>query len=402
MTPRSPCELAMSLQPLERSFRDSRITSAASALLALLCLQSSIALAEDLYLRADVGVFSLDLSESSPFIRTGGNEKVVGFLDHYDASDESGARVGFVVGGLFDVVGREQRIEFEGFYSSYNARHVNEYTEDPEPWANVRSMFEQQHCQNVPFESCIGQDTEPLLVAMIKDDPVIRSVGWIGRIDGGAMPFGAPNFAWGDPIRITTKRDVEFFGGDLVFWTPLWQTEASFFVGPSFRRINQETNTFAYESNREPDVNNMTLNESLKGSYYGAVVGMRATIPLEERLGFTLDGRVGMYYTDTEYDGFQRTQLSSSATPLIEVTRLRADDSETAATARIQASLDFTAQKGLIVRLGMGAEYLSDVPKMHYAEIGESFASGDPHSPARIEYSDACGYFGILSITVDL
>lgn len=392
----------MRSQPLKKSLRSSRITPTVSTLFTLLCLQSGIALAEDLHARIDVGVFSLDLSESSPFIRTGGNEKVVDFLDHYDASDESGARVGLVVGGLLDAAGEDQRMEFDGFYSSYNTRHVHEYTEDPAPWANVRNMFEQQHCQNVPFESCIGKDTEPFLVAMIKDDPVIRSVGWIGRIDGGAMPFGAPNFAWGDPIRITTKRDVEFFGGDLVFWTPLWQTEASVFVGPSFRRINQETDTFAYESNREPDVNNMTLDESLEGSYYGAVVGMRVATPLEERWDFTLDGRVGVYYTDTEYDGFQRTQLSSSAIPLIEVTHLQTDDSETAVTARAQASLDFTAQKGLVVRLGMGAEYLSDVPKMHYAEIGESFASGDPHSPARVEYSDAYGYFGTFSITVDL
>lgn len=392
----------MYLRSLRKPLRDPLTIPIVSTLLVLLCLQSGIALAKDPYVRVDVGVFSLDLSESSPFIRTGGDEKVLSFLKHYDASDESGARIGLVVGGLFDMAGEDRRVEFDGFYASYNTRDVHEHNEDPEPWANVRSVFEQQHCQDVPFTSCLGKDTEPFLVAMIKNDPDVRSVGWIGRIDGGAMPFGSPNFAWGDPIRITTKRDVEFFGGDLVVEIPLQQTEASLFVGPSFQRINQETDVFAYESNREPDVNNMTLSESLEGSYYGAVVNMRVATPLEERWGFTLDGRAGVYYLDAEYAGFQRTQLTSSVTPLIEVTRLKTDDSEITSIARIQVSLDFTAQKGLMVRLGAGAEYLSDVPRMRYAQIGESFASGNPHTPARIEYSDAHGYFGTLSIVVGL
>gem|GEM_PF-2720909 len=58
--------------------------------------------------------------------------------------------------------------------------------------------------------------------------------------------------------------------------------------------------------------------------------------------------------------------------------------------------------QGLTLQLGAGAEYLSGTPKMHYANLGERFASGDPHSPARIEYSDAYGYFGTFSIVAGL
>lgn len=368
----------------------------------MLCPQTSVVLADDSYIRGDVGVFSLDLPESSPFIRTNGAEKAVGFLDHYDASDRSGAMVSFAAGGKIDTAAGGLLVEFSGFYTSHNSRHVHEYSEDPGPWADVRNAFAQQHCQGVPFASCLGRDTEPFLVAMIKDHPEVRSVGWIGRIDGGAMPFGAPNFAWGDPIHISTKRDVEFYGADLVFRIPGGKTDTFFFIGPSYKRLEQETHAFAYESNRAPEVNNMTLDEELEGSYYGAVVGARVILPLKERWSVALDGKAGLYHLDADYGGSQRTQLTSSATPLIEEARLDTDDSEVAATASVRASLDFAVREGLILRFGAGAEYLSDAPKMHYAKLGESFASGDPHTPAQIEYSDAYGYFGSFSIVVGL
>ena len=370
--------------------------------LALLCLLASVALADDSYVRGNIGVFSLDLSESSPFIRTNGSEEAVSFLDHYDASDRSGAMVTLSIGGKIGTAGGNLLTEFSGFYTSHDSKHVHEYAEDPGPWVDVRNAFEQQHCQDVSFESCLGADTEPFLVAMIKDHPQTRSVGWIGRIDGGAMPFGAPNFAWGDPIRISTKRDVEFYGADLVFRIPGGQTDTSFFIGPSFKRLEQEIRTFAYESNRAPEVNNMTLDEELDGSYYGAVVGARVVLPLEERWSLALDGKVGLYHLDADYGGSQSTQLTSSATPLLEETRLDTDDSEIAATVSVRVSLDFVVREGLTLQLGAGGEYLSDTPKIHYAGLGESFASGDPHSPACIEYSDAYGYFGTFSIVVSL
>lgn len=370
--------------------------------LVLPCLHLSVALADDSYVRGGVGVFSLDLSESSPFIRTNGSEEAIGFLDHYNASDRSGAMVTFAAGGKIDTAGGSLFAEFSSFYTSYNSKHVHEYSENPEPWADVRSAFEQQHCQNVDFEDCLGEDTEPFLVAMIKNHPEVRSVGWIGRIDGGAMRFGAPNFAWGDPIRISTKRDVEFYGADLVFRSPGGQTDTFFFIGPSYKRLEQETHTFAYESNRAPEVNNMTLDEVLKGSYYGAVAGAHIVLPLKGRWSVALDGRAGLYHLDTDYGGSQRTRLTSSSEPVNEETRLDTDDWKIATTASVRVSLDFVVHEGLILQLGAGAEYLSDAPKMRYAEFGESFASGDSHNPARIEYSSAYGYFGTFSIVVGL
>ena len=78
--------------------------------LLLLCPQahaaSPDALTENLYARAGGGVFFLDMSESSPFIRTNNREEVVGFLDHYDAAFRAGPLVNLAVGGEYDAFGK--------------------------------------------------------------------------------------------------------------------------------------------------------------------------------------------------------------------------------------------------------------------------------------------------------
>ena len=146
-------------------------------------------------------MFFLDMSESSPFIRTNGREEVVGFLDHYDAAFEAGSLISLAVGGEYDAFEKNLFTEPSGFLTSYSSRYVNEYSEDPAPWTAVRSEFEGRYCQGVmESEMCLNSETEPYLVALIKNNPHVRSVGWVGKIDGGAMPFGSPNFAWGNPI----------------------------------------------------------------------------------------------------------------------------------------------------------------------------------------------------------
>ena len=123
-------------------------------------------------------------------------------------------------------------------------------------------------------------------MALLNDNPDARLVGWVGKIDGGEMPFGAPNFAWGDPIRISTKRKVDFHGIDFVtgmFFGETGGARTSLFIGPSYKRLNQESETFAYESNRDPEVNNLTLKEDLEAWYYGGVIGTRIDLPFKER-----------------------------------------------------------------------------------------------------------------------
>ena len=302
-------------------------------------------------------------------------------------------------------IGKEQGSQFtelSGFLTSYTSRHTSEYSEDPAPWTDIRTRFQDQYCpQGTEIGECITPETEQHLVTMIKDDPHVRSVGWVGKIDGGAMFFGSPNFAWGDPIRIRTKREVDFHGLDLVTGKHLEQTgrsRTSIYIGPSYKKLSQETETFAYESNRPPTVNHLTLKEDLDASYYGGAVGARIDFPLRQSWNLKLDGKLGVYYLDSEYDGFQRTFLSSATPVLDEATDHKTSDSQWAATLSLQTLLSVTYHERVTLSFGAGAEYLSDVPKIRYAKRGESFASGEPHLPARIEYSDAFGFFSSISL----
>ena len=368
----------------------------------LLCLQASEAsfdaLSENMYVRTGAGIFFLDMSDSSPFIRTNGKEEVVDTLEHYDAEYEDGGLASLTIGKEYD----RRFSELSGFLTSYTSRHTSEYSEDPSPWTDIRTRFQDQYCpQGTEIGACISSETEQHLVALIKDDPHIRSVGWVGKIDGDAIPYGSPNFAWGDPIRIRTKREVDFHGLDLVTGKHLEQTErsgTSIYIGPSYKKLSQETETFAYESNRPPTVNHLTLKEDLDASYYGAAVGTRIDFSLRPSWNLMLDGRLGVYYLDSEYDGFQRTFLSSAMPVLDEETDHKTSDSQWAATLSLQTSLNFAFHQRVTISIGAGAEYLSDVPTMRYAKRGESFASGDAHSPARIEYSDAFGFFSTISL----
>ena len=351
------------------------------------------------YARAGGGVYVLDMSESSPFIRTNGREETVGFLDHYDAEFQAGPLVNLAVGGEYDAFGKSLFTELSGFLTFYSSEHANEYGEDPAPWNNIRAQFEERYCK-----TCFTPEAEQYLISLIRNNPDVRAVGWIGKIDGGALPFFTPNFVWGDPIRINTKREVAFHGVDLVTGTFFGQAgggRTSLFIGPSYKRLNQESETFAYESNRGPEVNNLTLNEDLEAWYYGGVIGTRIQLPFKERWNFTFDGRLGLYYLDAEYDGFQR-MLLSSGDAVDETTVWKTSNSAVATTLNFQTALSVTCMEKVTFQLGTGVEYLSHAPRMRYASLRESFKSGDAHSPASIKYSSALGVFSAFSIVLTM
>ena len=361
----------------------------------LLCFQGSAASpstsTEDFYIRTGVGIHWLDLPESGPFIRTNGREEVLGYLDHYDGKDD-GALITLALGKAQGL----QFTELRGFLTSYTSRHTREYDSDPAPWAEVRTRFQNQHCPpGAVLGECLTSQTQRYLLDLIGDDPHVRTVGWVGRIDGRALPFGSAIFAWGDPIRIRTKQEVDFYGLDWVTGKraePTGQSGATMYFGPSYKRLSQNIRTFAYESNRPATVNNLTLSEDLDASYMGGVIGTRRDFPLWPDWNFTVDGTFGLYYLDADYHGKQRTFISSGMFAIDEVTNHRTSDTQWAATVGLQTSLAFSYSENVTLRFGAGIEYLSDVPTMRYARRGESLGPGDSHSPARIDYSDAFGY----------
>lgn len=157
--------------------------------------------------------------------------------------------------------------------------------------------------------------------------------------------------------------------------------------------MNQESETFAYESNRAPEVNNLTLKKDLEAWYYGGVVDTRIDLPFKERWNFTFDGRLGVYYLDAAYNGTQRTLLGSALPTIIdEPTDWKTSDSAVAATLNVQTALSVTCLERVTFQIGTGVEYLSHAPKMRYANLGESFASGTPtrQRASSIQTRSAC------------
>ncbi len=358
------------------------------------------------YARVGGGVYFLDMSESSPFIRTNGREEVVGFLDHYDAAFQAGPMVNLAVGGEYNAFGKSLFTELSGFLTFYSSRHVTEDNEDPAPWTETRAQFDRACPIELENDRCpITAETERLLVALVEDNPDVRTVGWVGKIDGGAIPYNAPNLAWGRPLHISTKREVDFHGADFVtgmFFGQTGEARTSLLIGPSYKRLNQESETFAYPSdpNLAPEDNHLTLKEDLEARYYGGIVGTRFDLPFKERWRFTFDGRLGVYYLDAEYNGAQRTLLRAGDPDLDEPTDWTTSDSTIATTLNFQTALSVTCLERVTFQLGTGVEYLSHAPRMRYASMGESFASGDTHALARIEYSRALGIFSAFSIVL--
>ena len=364
-----------------------------------------------LYMRAEAGAFFLDLPESSPFIETDSDENLVDFLSHYDPS-RAGPLYKLAVGGAYDAFGRNLFTEARGFFTSHDARHLNEYGQTSELWDNLEAgqfgmtLMELRaltDTQRKAQRAGIFGDPERLrrLLEAIRTTEGLRFAGWIGAIDGRPLEH-TPNFAWGDVIRIHTKREVDFGGLDVVSGVQVDRQKGrrlSLFVGPSFKHLYQRTDVFSYEAtHRTPDENYMTLNERLRASYYGLVTGGVLDITFKQHWTFFAEGDVGVYYLDAEYKGHQRAVLSSAMIDML--TDLKVDDSRTAVTFRLQTSLQAVYFDDIAFRFGAGVEYLSHVPKVRYARTGQHFGDNITHPPAELSYSDAFGFFGTLSVSV--
>lgn len=141
-----------------------------------------------LYVRASSGVFFLDLAESSPFIETNGREEVVGFLQHYDASNRTGPLFSLTFGGEYETFGQNLFTEARGFFTSHSTMDVNEYDRRSESWDSVR----RNTIGSDDVESLTPKELEELVGTEVLKHPDIRFAGWVGSIDGEAFDATPP------------------------------------------------------------------------------------------------------------------------------------------------------------------------------------------------------------------
>ncbi|ORU92558.1 MAG: hypothetical protein A6F72_04930 [Cycloclasticus sp. symbiont of Poecilosclerida sp. N] len=331
-----------------------------------------------------VGALWLDLPESTPFVEVNGAEEVLGFIDNYDTTDKAAPLLTFSIDNNTDT----SHINFSGFFSQLNTRDSKEYSGDRGSWTTTAETC------GVPFGDGIPQCLSDAISA---NPDNFRLLGWVGAIDGSALR-GTPNFAWGDPIHITTKRNMKFFGMDLT--SKALTRKQGISIGPSYQRLIQKTDIYAYESNRKPDVNYTSLTEKLDASYYGGAIKIDSDIELNQSIRFSAKGSLGFYYLDSKYRGTQLTYLSASAldpditiNPAITVNPdLNINDDRFALTAQLNMLVSYAYSEDIDFNINAGIRYLSHVPYIRYVDKGAVLEGGSTHNPAYIDYKHALGY----------
>ena len=362
--------------------------------------------------RAEVGVFLLSLPSSSPFIETDSNEALAGFLEHYEASQQASPVARLAVTAASNLFAEQGFVEARGFVTSRRSRHANEYARTSDLWdvleaeqfgLTVEELRQLSAAEREQRRRILFQDDARLraVIEAVRMQEGLRLAGWIGAIDGSPLRH-TPNFAWGDAIRIDTKRRVTFLGGDALGGITLRTGARSSLVayaGPSFMDLRQRNDIHAYEmTNRTPDQNFMTLDEVLDADYRGAVVGGRVDIPIGGAVHLSASGDAGLYRLSGAYRGRQRTVLTSTT-----VDEVRADvrlrDTRLAVRTRIEVMLSVAMSEGYVVQAGAGFEHLSHVPIPEYARVGERFSDNTVHDGVRLSYRDAAAGFASVSVT---
>ncbi|MDE0374269.1 MAG: hypothetical protein OXI73_17225, partial [Rhodospirillales bacterium] len=210
--------------------------------------------------RSEVGVFLLSLPSSSPFIETDSNEALAGFLEHYDASQQASPVARLTVTAASNLFAEQGFVEARGFITSRRSQHANEYARTSDLWdaleaeqfgLTVEELRQLSAAEREQRRHILFQDDARLraVIEAVRMQEGLRLAGWIGAIDGSPLPH-TPNFAWGDAIRIDTKRRVTFLGGDALGGITLRTGARSSLVayaGPSFMDLGQRNDIHAYE-----------------------------------------------------------------------------------------------------------------------------------------------------------
>ncbi|KAF3984136.1 MAG: hypothetical protein HFP81_03605 [Methylococcales symbiont of Hymedesmia sp. n. MRB-2018] len=326
----------------------------------------------DTQVKIGVGALWLDLPESTPFVEVNGAEEVLGFIDNYDTTDKAAPLLTFSIDNNTDT----SHINFSGFFSRLNTRDSKEYSGDRQSWDEEIAL-------------CGGIVNQCLLDEISNRPNDFRLLGWVGAIDGSALR-GTPNFAFGDPIRITTKRNMKFFGMDLT--SKALTRKLGISIGPSYQRLIQKTDTNAYESNRPPSEIYMNLTEKLDASYYGGTIKISRDVGLNQFIHFSANGSLGLYYLDSKYRGTQLTAVSIVSPPINANSDLSINDDRFALTAQLNILASYAYNKAIDFNINAGIRYLSHVPYIRYVNKGTALTAGTTHDPAYIDYKHALGY----------
>jgi len=192
--------------------------------------------------------------------------------------------------------------------------------------------------------------------------------GWV--LLDNSTGFGSP-----DAATLTTriKQDIDYWGADVMFLLDYGvgpNTSWSFQVGPSFKRLDQDTDATGDISTT------VSLEDRLSTDFRGARMGGRYNRDLNNLWSVSMDASVSKYWTKVDYQG---SYVDSS--PNAQTASLSDSDDALGLDLRLEVSRKIS--KGMKLSAFGRVNYLSDVPQVSYGSV--------PTDPSN----------GVLSLTSD-
>jgi hypothetical protein len=161
-------------------------------------------------------------------------------------------------------------------------------------------------------------------------------------------------------IAIDYDEELAYWGGELAFAFDNGASENGAVFTPFFgvivRGIDRDLETTLNE-NVFPVA--LSLEESLDGRYYGAVIGIDVVVPLENGMVADLSISGAPLYLDADYEGQEVNSIFGSA---LAGPKLEDSDNRLAGLFRARAGIGFPVFGHSLLRIGGEVEYLTDAP----------------------------------------
>jgi hypothetical protein len=277
--------------------------------------------------------------------------------------------------------------------------------------------------QDVAFVSASGNSFSWGGAQTAANNTVGRAAAYAAIADTNGGVFIAAGDLTGLSIKTDYTTEVFYAGADLTLGASGDGSGGVAFAaygGPSFRYLGQRNSTNTaitvdvpeYEAITDFPIFGMSSTEELNGYYLGAVAGLTATMPIDEKSSFTLGGEVAGYYAHASLDssGVYTVEGGGPVPYVLQTVTAKGANYEASefalalrATAVYSVALNETTQLSFA---GM-ADYLSRVARpgvnVDIAGYGGTddgtveYESGG--SAPRISWGDMLAFSGSVSLT---
>ncbi|WP_260294001.1 hypothetical protein [Sedimenticola hydrogenitrophicus] len=185
--------------------------------------------------------------------------------------------------------------------------------------------------------------------------------GWV-ELDN-STGFGTPN---GGTLTTRIEQDLKYWGADLMFLLDYGiglDASWSFQVGPSFKRLDQDSDAAGAISTT------VSLQDRLSTDFRGLRIGARYDRNLNLDWSVAMDGSVSRYWTKADYNGSYADSSPNTQTASL-------SDSDNALGLDLRLELNRKLGKGMKLSVFGQVNHLSDVPQVSYGSVPTDTGNG--------------------------